>query len=150
LLHRGIHCYNSKYAYILHCYSSLPSLPLDPFPLHFRELKRFHYFISCGYMKSINYIPSLNFLHSLSPSQMYPPTHTHSTNVTVLSLIIICKSMFKGVSSHILTVSTLYFCPSNPFHYSPLLFPYHPLFATAFNSYCYVLYIHRCYVLQYH
>jgi hypothetical protein len=57
--------------------------------------------------------------------------------------------MFKWVSWCIPTLSILYFGQFNPFHYSPLLPPFHPHYSTAFNTYCYIFYLHRCNVSQY-
>jgi hypothetical protein len=55
------------------------------------------------------------------------------------------KSMFKEVSQCIPAASTLYFGQINPFHYSPLPFSPIPHYSTAFNTYHYIIYLHRCY-----
>jgi hypothetical protein len=64
--------------------------------------------------------------------------------------ILISKLMFQGLSPCVPTVSLLYFSPFNPYHFS--LLPFYlppPNFSVAFNTYPYILYLHRCYVLWY-
>jgi hypothetical protein len=73
-------------------------------------------------MKSIHHIPSPS-------SPPFPlPLHKNCSYFTVLSLLLISKWMFKGVSRCIPTVGALHFGPFNPFHCSPFPLPSHPHF----------------------
>jgi hypothetical protein len=58
--------------------------------------------------------------------------------------------MFKRVSQCFSIVGICYFCPFNPFHYLPYLFTSHHHVSTAFSTHPYILYLHRCYILQYY
>jgi hypothetical protein len=76
----------------------------------------------------------------------------HSPIVAIFQFslsLLIPKSMFQGVSRCFHTVSTLHFGQFNPFHCSPLPFPPIPHYSTAFNTYCFILYLHRCNVFRY-
>jgi hypothetical protein len=47
-------------------------------------------------------------------------------------------------------VSVLYFVQFNPFHYFPLSLPSSaPHYSTAFNTYHFILYLHRCNIFWY-
>jgi hypothetical protein len=101
-------------------------------------------------MKLINYIPHLNLPHSPSHLPLVP-LHTHFTYFTVLSLLInILVDIQRGFSMY-------------PHHGYILLWSVQPLpllsliplpptphFSTVFNTLLYILYLHRCYVLQYY
>jgi hypothetical protein len=76
------------------------------------------------------------------------PSHTTILLQSCL-LLLVFKLMFKGISQCIPPVSTLYFSKFNPFHYFLTPLPSAPYFSTAFNTYPYILYLHRCYVLWY-
>jgi hypothetical protein len=99
-------------------------------------------------MKSISHILSPSSLSFTLPSYKYSLPPTLPILQSCLSFLI-SKSMFTGVSWYI-PAAVLYFGQFNSFHYSPLTLPSHlPHFITAFNSYPSILYLHRCYVLQY-
>jgi hypothetical protein len=72
-------------------------------------------------------VPHLNLLYSLSPHPIY------YTYFMVPSFIINSKSVFKGISRCIPSVSILYFDQFNPFHYSPLPLPSHSLVSISFR-----------------
>jgi hypothetical protein len=115
----GIHCDNSKQAYIVHRLDHPPSPNLLSTPL--KTITR----VSLFYEVHQPYSLTLIFF-------VHPPTSTPSHTVPILQSclsLLIAKLMFKGVSQCIPTVSILYFGPFNPFHYTllPLYFP-RPIF----------------------
>jgi hypothetical protein len=99
--------------------------------------KRFHCSFRIRIWSPSTIFPHLHRLHSPSLLPQGPP---HYTSFTILSLLLIPKSMVKGVSQCIPAMSILYFGQFNPFLCSPLPLPSHPtIFSTAFNTYCYIL-----------
>uniref|UniRef100_A0A8C0ZWV3 Malic enzyme NAD-binding domain-containing protein n=2 Tax=Castor canadensis TaxID=51338 RepID=A0A8C0ZWV3_CASCN len=56
--------------------------------------------------------------------------------------------MSKGISHCISTVNILHFCQFNPFCTLPYPFPPTPRYSTAFNTYRYILFLHRCNVFR--
>jgi hypothetical protein len=98
-VYRGIHCNNSKYAYIVHW---LDHLTISPFwPITSRCL----FVLFCRSIWGLSTIvPHRNLL--CSPSHKYPPTACILQSC--LSLLI-SKLMFIGISECIPTDSILYF-----------------------------------------
>jgi hypothetical protein len=114
-----------------------PSFPLDSFPIPLK----FH--ISVQISSTI--LPHLNLLHSSSSSHKYS-LHTHCTCFTVLTFIIIYANVPKGFT---ICPHCFYFTLICSTPFIALLYPLppNPHFLTAFNTYPYILYLHRCYVL---
>jgi hypothetical protein len=98
-------------------------------------------------MKRINHIPSPSSpSFTLTPFTSTSP-HTHCTYFTVLSLYLLYSKGFLNVSP-----LWIYFTLVHPTPSIALAYPFtsHPHLSTAFNAYSYILYLHRCYVLQYY
>jgi hypothetical protein len=122
--------------------------PSNPLPSPLKAIARGYIVLFCVSLWSASTVfPHLNILDSPSPSYQYP-LHTVPILHYCLSLLI-SKSMFKGVSWCIPAVSILYFCPFIPVHSSILPLPSRLPFSAAFNTYPYILYLHRCFVLWY-
>jgi hypothetical protein len=81
----------------------------------------------------------ISFVHS-------PLFHKYSIYTLYCLSLLILNLMFKEVSQCISNVSILYFGPFKPSITLPYPFPPTPHFSTAFSTYSYILYLHRCYV----
>jgi hypothetical protein len=90
-------------------------------------------------MNSINQFLHLNLQY---------PSYTVPILQSCLSLII-SKLLFKGISQWISAVIILYFCPFNPFHYSPLSLSSHYTFLDSFQYISLCLLMMLCYVFWY-
>jgi hypothetical protein len=101
---------------------------------------RFLCSISYRYMKSINHIPSLQ-----SPSFIIPPRNI--VPILYSCLLSWCPKGFLNVSPlwvHFTLVR------STPAMTLPYPFNPYPPFSTVFTIHLYILYFHRCYVLQHY
>jgi hypothetical protein len=83
------------------------------------------------YAVQLPYSLTLIFFIHLPPSHNYPSMHC--TFIYSCFSLLIYKSMYKGASQGIPTVSILYLGLFNPFLYSPL-----PLLAPIFNNFQYI------------
>jgi hypothetical protein len=105
----GIHCDNSKSAYIVHWLDHLlclsPSTPSHPTS---SNCKRFLCSVSHKYMKSIHHIPSSQSpSFTLPPHKSPPPTHTVPILQSCLLLLIFKSNVQRGFSMYPCCESTL-------------------------------------------
>jgi hypothetical protein len=135
----------------LHCtLARLPLIisPFSPLLVPVKALTRGFIILFCVCIWSPSPIFShLHLLHSLS----YKLSTSTISILQSCLLLLIPKSMFKGVSWCIPAVNRLNFGPFNPFHYPPLLLLFHPPLFNSFQYTSYIIYPQcRCNVFWYH
>jgi hypothetical protein len=122
--------------------------PINCYPIssppHLKQLQEVSLFHIFKWSPSNTYL-HFNLLHSNSPSHSYHPPYTWYLFYS--PFFIIWVDVQRAFSMYPCYEYTL--VHSIPSITLPYPFNSHPHFSTVFNTYSYILYLHRCYVLWY-